>query len=812
MTDVDPTVEITHPYAQAARGYRASGWQGTLPIIGKQDGLPAGFTGRHGVWPDDPQVERWIADRGEHNICLRVPADVIGIDVDAYSGRRGLQTIDWLVEQTGIDLPGTWSSSSRDDGSGIRFFRVPPGVNWVSDLGHDSGVEIVRFAHRYAVVWPSMHPDTHERYTWRTPEGRVVDRIPHVEELERLPPEWITALTRGQRPIQPPRDGSPGGTGGASGGGDNTRHGADDVPTVDGDGRAVDVDEILMRGIPVGEQQNELYRYVCSMRGRGLRRSEMIALGMIALQNLDNAPGRDPWTQDDIIRLVDRVRDEFAPGNTGLSGLDPVLRAWAERTTGGQTANTEVSEPLPRDPLMTDLGNSLRVASVLGDQLRYVADAQRWYVWDGRRWEPDKRNRALNLTKKVIDSIRIDSLRAEGDEVDRLQQWAVKSESLDKRIAMLKGAQAEPSLVTVTDEFDNNPDLLVVRNGTLDLRTGELRESRREDHCSQLAEVDYDPDATAERWLGHINFLCDGDPVLAAYIRRAVGYTLTGDVGARSFFFLEGSGSNGKNAFIEPIMQMMGSYAQAASTALLTGGDEQHTTILARLLGARLVFVDETRQGKPLNVERMKSLTGSKRVTARFMRENFFEFDAQFKLWIAGNGQPTIKDPSDGIWNRMHRVVCKGKVSEAQKILRFGDLLYQEEASGILNWALQGLLDWRQLGTLGVPDTVKADVQAYRDDEDYVGQFIDETLERTDVAGDEVDFDAVFAYYREWSEQAGLRGGDVKHRNVFGTALGQHGLDRFKTKRNGLPVRLIRGVRATGVLAYRLGLQGYGQA
>lgn len=806
MTDAEPTVEITHPYAQAARGYRASGWQGTLPIAGKDENLPAGFTGRHGVWPDDSQVERWIENRGADNICLRVPADVIGIDVDAYAGGHGLSTIDWFTEQTGVDLPPTWSSSSRDDGSRIMFFRVPTEINWVSSLGKNSNVDIVRYGHRYAVVWPSMHPRTHERYTWRSPEGRVVDRIPHVEELERLPPEWIPALTVGQRPVLPQRDGSPGG----AGSGDGTRHGSDDVPTVDGDGRAVDVDEILMRGIPVGEQQNELYRYVCSMRGRGLRRSEMIALGMIALQNLDNAPGRDPWTQDDIVRLVDRVRDEFPAGNA-LPGLGPATLAWAQRMgdrVDGESSGITVDEPLPRDPLTTDLGNSLRVAAILGDRLRYAADVGWWYAWDGTRWKRDIENKALNSTKDVIDSIRFDALRAEGDDRTALNNWARESESIARRKAMLEGAKAEPALVITADKFDSDPNLLVVRNGTLDLKTGALRESHQGDLCSRRAEVTYDPDAPAERWLGHIDFLCDGDPVLAAYIRRAVGYTLTGDVGARSFFFLEGTGSNGKNAFIEPIMMMLGDYGQTASTALLTGGDEQHSTILADLLGARLVFVDETKRGKRLNTERMKALTGSKRVKANYKHKDQFEFDAQFKLWIAGNGRPKFNDESDGIWNRMHRVVCKGKVSEKQKILRFGDLLYAEEASGILNWAIQGLLDWRQLGTLGVPESVQHDVQAFRDDEDYVGQFIDDCFVITGDPNDTIDFKTTYDYYRTWSEEAGLRGADVKARNSFSQALTDHEIETKRRSVNNVKFTAVLGVRPQGILAFMLGYGG----
>jgi putative DNA primase/helicase len=321
---------------------------------------------------------------------------------------------------------------------------------------------------------------------------------------------------------------------------------------------------------------------------------------------------------------------------------------------------------------------------------------------------------------------------------------------LNRRRAIVAGARSEPNLVVLSDVFDTDPDLLVVRNGVVDLRTGALREARPDDLCSHLAEVEYDANATAERWLGHVRLLTDGGDELARYLARSVGYSLTGDVGDRKFFFLEGDGSNGKNAFIEPLIQLMGSYAQTTSTALLTGDDQQHPTIMADLLGSRLVFIDETRQGRKLNVERIKALTGSKKVKARFMRKDFFEFDAQFKLWIAGNGRPTVDDPSDGVWDRLHRIVCHGKVDPARRVNRFGDVLYREEASGILNWALAGLLDWRR-GGLAVPASVTADVQEYRDEEDYDGQFVDEWLEVTGEPAHRLVVDDVYTVYRYWA-------------------------------------------------------------
>lgn len=789
---------MTGPYAAAARVYRELGWQGVIPVVGKSENIPHGFTGGYLAYPEDPQVELWISARGADNVALRLPDDVIGIDVDAHNGRAGLETIEFWELQTGAELPPTWSSTSRINGSRIMFYRVPSGLSWRSDLGSKSGVEIIRQQHRYAVVWPSIHPDTQRRYEWyatgdRPSINEPAAQPPHVDELTWLPEAWITALQRGSFTAS---------SGSRLGDRDHTN---DPLPDFFHDGQRVDIRSIYRNGIPVGEQQNTLFAYVCSMRARNFERDEMIAAGMFVLQLLENDHGRAPWTPEDIVALVDRIRREYQPGpSTPTDGVSAVQQAWLDRLAAAQARGGGVEVLTEEVPLATDLGNSIRMVGLLGDRVRYATDEQRWYIWDGRRWAPDQRNKIVDLTKIVINSIRDDAaLVDDGEERNRWLNWARDSESITRRRAMIAGAEAEPGLVVTTSELDANPDLLVVRNGTLDLRTGVLRESRRDDLCARLAEVDYDPHATAERWLGHVELLCNGDPRLAAYLQRCVGYTLTGDVGARSFFFLEGSGSNGKNAFIEPIMMLLGSYAQTATTALLTGGDEQHPTILADLLGARLVFIDETRQGKALNVERVKALTGSKRVKARRMRQDFFEFDAQFKLWIAGNGQPTVRDPSDGVWNRMQRVVCHGKVNPAKRIDRFGDLLYAEEASGILNWALEGLRSWRQLGSLGTPESVAKDVQEYRDEEDFDGQFAHEYLVKTNDGNDIIPVDQVYAVYRTWAEQSGLRGQDLHNKAVFGKSLTRLGFGRVIGKLNGRTTRFVERARwAEGVSHY----------
>jgi P4 family phage/plasmid primase-like protien len=787
--DTTPTAEPnqTHapsgPYAASVAEYRRRGWLGVLPVVGKDVNLPAGYTGYDGRWPSADQVDRWREERGHDNVALRVPADVLGLDVDAYDGRAGLTTLGHAEEEYGA-LPATWTSTSRDDGSGIRWYRVPPEPEWVSDLGRGSGIEVIRTHHRYAVVWPSVHPLTGREYRWYGPDGLVASRVPSPTELVQLPPRWVAALRRDSADARMRR--SLGG------------HRDDRVHVVDMDGNPVDPRLVLVEGLPPGSQQVELFRWACSMRERRVHIDEAKALGMLALQRLVNENPAEPWTAQHIHDIVDRVWDRYPPG-TPLT-LPVEVRQLAERLARQSrdgVARTRVAEEPPREANASDLGNTLRFVALHRDSVRYAADVDRWYVWDGRRWEPDRTNRVMDLTKNVVDAIRAEAVSGDGgrEEVDRWLAWARSTEAIGRRRAMLEGAESEPALVTTSDAFDRDPSLLVVRNGTVNLVTGELQECRPDDMCTHIAEVDFDPSATSERWHDHVSFMCNGDPALVAYVQRAVGYTLTGETGERNFFFLEGDGSNGKNAFIEPLMMVMGSYAQAASTALLTGGDEQHATILADLQGSRLVFVDETRVDKALNVERIKALTGSKNVRARFMRKDFFEYQARFKLWIAGNGQPKLNDRSDGVWNRLHLVRCLGKVDEQRKIKNYGDLLYAEESSGILRWALEGLRAYRVIGALGVPTSVRDDVDEYRDEEDYEKQFVDECLL---VTGDErhvVANDAIFQCYRRWAENVGLRREEIRNRTHLGRSLarlqvGQR--DVIKVSRRA--VRVLRGV------------------
>lgn len=192
-------IQTRRPYADAAAQYWAAGWRGILPVpYGTKQIRVTGWTGNHGAWPSRPDLQAWIdGPEGDGNIALRMPPNVLGIDVDHYDGKPGGAVLHQLEQQHG-PLPATWRTTSRDDGiSGIRLYRIPEGLRWPGVLG--PGIETVRTGHRYAITWPSTHPGGNT-YRWINPDGHTtVGHIPTPNELPELPHTWVTALTHGEQ-------------------------------------------------------------------------------------------------------------------------------------------------------------------------------------------------------------------------------------------------------------------------------------------------------------------------------------------------------------------------------------------------------------------------------------------------------------------------------------------------------------------------------------------------------------------------------------------------------------------------------------
>lgn len=184
-------------YADAAKLYWQAGWRGILPLRrGYKKTPPRNFTGKTGGYPSYPDIMQWAELYPDGNLCLRMPPDVVGIDVDAYGAKTGGQAIAEAEKRWG-PLPPTVRSTSREDGvSGIRLYRIPSGTQLAEriefpDLGVGD-IEICQRRHRYVIAWPSIHPEG-RGYWWRNHHNQFVG-VPNVDELPELPAAWIAHL------------------------------------------------------------------------------------------------------------------------------------------------------------------------------------------------------------------------------------------------------------------------------------------------------------------------------------------------------------------------------------------------------------------------------------------------------------------------------------------------------------------------------------------------------------------------------------------------------------------------------------------
>jgi putative DNA primase/helicase len=314
--------------------------------------------------------------------------------------------------------------------------------------------------------------------------------------------------------------------------------------------------------------------------------------------------------------------------------------------------------------------------------------------------------------------------------------WALKSESAPRQHAMLSLTQSEPGIPILPQDMDRDPWLLNVLNGTLDLRTGELRSHRQEDLITKVAPVRHDPDALCETWKRFLASIFADDQDMVEFMKRWFGHCLTGDVREQILPIFWGKGANGKSTMLNVIMDIMGEdYAIKATRDLFMNKKaDSHPTQMARLHGRRLVVCIETQEGARLDEGLVKELTGGDKITARRMREDYWQFDPTHKCVLVTNHKPEISGTDEGIWRRPKLVPFTQRFWDADKgengpdHLRADKTLSEKlkaEAEGILRWCVEGCLAWQSEG-LKIPAAVQVATTEYRGQQDTLAAFIDE--------------------------------------------------------------------------------------
>jgi putative DNA primase/helicase len=428
----------------------------------------------------------------------------------------------------------------------------------------------------------------------------------------------------------------------------------------------------------------------------------------------------------------------------------------------------------------TDLGNAERFVAQHGENVRYCYPWQKWLVWTGARWERDDAGRVHRLAKESVRGIYQEAALSEDEDRRKaLAKHATRSEAADKIKAMLELARSE--IPVSPDELDADPWLLNCKNGTIDLRTGEALEHRREDLITKLAPAEYDPakPAAAPAWGVFLERVLPGEE-LRAFVQRGVGYSATGATSEQCMFINHGRGANGKSTFQEALAAALGDYAMRAPTEmLLARRSDGVPNDVARLKGARFVSASETEEGRRLAESRIKDLTGQDTITARFMRAEFFDFEPTHKLWLSTNHKPEIRGTDNAIWRRIRLVPWGVAIPAPEQDKKLAEKL-RDELPGILAWVVRGCLQWRREG-LQAPDEVRQATREYRSEMDVIGAFLSECC----VLDGDQDVAAADLYraYNEWCKDTGEA--QVKQRR-FGGQLAERGaFERYRGGKNG---------------------------
>jgi putative DNA primase/helicase len=417
-----------------------------------------------------------------------------------------------------------------------------------------------------------------------------------------------------------------------------------------------------------------------------------------------------------------------------------------------------------RPPAFTDEALALHFSEQHKDRLRYVAAWGRWLIWDGAVWRFDDTMQAFDFARTICRQA-----AAECNE----PRVAAAVASAKTVAAVERLAKADRRHAATVDQWDNDPWLLNTPAGVIDVCTGKVRKHNAADHMTKITAVA--PGGDCPLWLRFLARITACDQELQAFLQRVAGYALTGSTREHALFFGYGTGANGKGTFLNALTGILGGYAVAATTETFTASQsDRHPTDLAMLRGARLVTAQETEEGRRWAESRIKALTGGDPITARFMRQDFFTYVPQFKLFIAGNHKPGLRNVDEAIRRRFNLIPFEVRIPSEERDHDLPEKL-RAEWPGILRWMICGCSAW-QTEELSPPAAVTNATDDYLQAEDSLSLWIGERCKKIGYGNTEVS--RLFADWRQWAQAAGEDAGSQKR---FSQAMEARGFAKVRT-------------------------------
>lgn len=682
---------------------------------------------------DPEQIARWWAQWPNAGIGLACGAisGVWALDVDTDKG--GQLSLEDLEMTHGV-MPDTLESATGGGGRHL-FFRAPVGVrirNSVSSIG--AGLDC-RGDGGYVVLPPSRH-ESGNMYRW------AVDEDTPIEDA----PAWLLkAVTVAAAPAV-----------------------------------GKDSDQALPSGIrnpkayvaaalskatseianaPPGTANNTLNSVAFGFQ-------KFINAGWVSRQKVEDelfqAAEERGKPASEIRKTLASALGSAREPNATSSDHD------AQPSWGG---NSPQPVPLSQDALAVEF------ASMNEALLRHCDGLAGWLWFDGTRWLSDDRRRRDDSARTLV------RLRASGEAEEKSRRTLCSSSNIE---AIVRLARSDPRIAATIDQFDADPYLLNTMDGVVDLRTGQRRRVQSSDYFRKVTAVG--PGGSCPRWERFQLEIMGNDPEMASFLKRLAGYALTGLTSEQKLFFFFGSGANGKSTWLDTLASVLGDYAYSSPIDTFTEArSDRHPTELAALAGARLVYASETEQGRRWAESRIKSLTGGDTVTARWMRGDFFSYKPQLKLVIAGNHRPALQ--SVDIAMRRRLILIPFDQDFRDRLDPQLPETLRAERAGILQWAIDGCLDWQRAG-LQIPGAIARASEDYFEAQDAFGHFLDACLVR-----DPQGFVPSADLFKAWKSWAEANGEPVEHQRALaeklqaaGFPLGRRGSKRVRG-REGLRLR-----------------------
>ncbi len=524
---------------------------------------------------------------------------------------------------------------------------------------------------------------------------------------------------------------------------------------------------------------------------------------------------RGPLTYGEITirKAIVGTTEVYAPGKPKIKNASEPPAEPPDIDMGyDQLYGPVVDEPIGSifkgEDTTSDLGRSKIFAKKFKDVLRWCSDMRSWLIWDGKLWQVDKVLQHMQMAKKIVEEMIDEAManvhKATGeDQLKRAKQIladTVKAKSERCIKSMVELAKDEIPITAV--QLNRDPFLLNCKNGVVDLRTGKLLQHDPAFFISKMSGANYEPEVRFNKFEQFLKDITEDDGELAEYFKQVCGMAAIGKVFYEGMCIFYGYGRNGKSTFINLVSKVFGDYAGSINVEMLMNQKDGRQVIGGLSVeGKRFVSAMEPEEGRRLSAAMLKKLASADLVTERQMYRDERTFEPSHTLIMATNHLPKVGSTDAGTWRRIAVVPFKAVFEGKKEIKDYAGVLYNTDADAILSWIVEGAKKYIANGyNIALPKVVQEATQQYRNEEDWIGNFLQECCE---LGEHEETGGNLFDSYRDWCTQNNES--YVRRSRDFAEALERQGFTKRRTMKGAvwMGLRLLENANASSFSKYK---------